>query len=83
MLLANVEPTLRITATTEPDAAGFRQFTLTTEREDELGEPLLRSLAPSYRLRSLSRVQSTLEDVFLAATRRSWDVRTEDLRKNK
>jgi len=83
VLLANVEPTLRITATTEPDAAGFRQFTLTTEREDELGEPLLRSLAPSYRLRSLSRVQSTLEDVFLAATRRSWDVRTEDLRKNK
>ncbi len=81
-LLASIEPSLKISSETADDALGFRRLTLTTER-DEIGEPLLRSLADhSYRLRSFSRKQSTLEDVFLAATRRSWDVRSEDLRKS-
>lgn len=82
-LLTSVEPTLKITAESAPDAAGFRHLTLTTERDDELGETLLAALsAQKFRLRSLSRAHSTLEDVFLAATRRSWDVRSEDLRKS-
>ncbi len=81
-VLAAVEPTLQVTAQGEPDAEGFRRLTLSTERDAELGEPLLRSLsAPPYRLRSLSRAHPTLEDVFLAATRRSWDVKSSDLRK--
>ena len=81
-VLAAVEPTLQITAQGEPDADGFRRLTLSTERDAELGEPLLRALAaPPYRLRSLSRAHPTLEDVFLAATRRSWDVKSSDLRK--
>lgn len=82
-LLATIEPTFTVTAESEPDAAGFRRITLTTDSDAELGEPLLRTLTPTYRLRSLNRGQSTLEDVFLAATRRSWDVRTEDIRKRK
>ncbi|HWL15722.1 MAG TPA: ABC transporter ATP-binding protein [Opitutus sp.] len=74
-LLATVEPTLRITAESEPDAQGFRRLTLASDCEEELGEPLVRALtSPPYRLRSLSRTHSSLEDVFLAATRRSWDV---------
>ncbi|ACB73378.1 ABC transporter ATP-binding protein [Opitutus terrae] len=74
-LLAAIEPTLRISAESATDAAGFRRVTLTTDREDEIGEPLLRALtAQNFRLRSFSRAHSTLEDVFLAATRRSWDV---------
>jgi ABC-2 type transport system ATP-binding protein len=83
-LLAGVEPTLRISSTGEPDADGFRQIALTTELSTELGEPLLRALTAGggFRLRSLSRAHPTLEDVFLAATRRSWDVKAEDLRKN-
>jgi ABC-2 type transport system ATP-binding protein len=81
-LLASVEPTLKVTAETEPDVHGFRHLTLTTERDDELGESLLNALATqNIRLRSLNRAQSTLEDVFLAATRRSWDVRSDDLKK--
>ncbi|MBI4623832.1 MAG: ABC transporter ATP-binding protein [Verrucomicrobia bacterium] len=73
-LLATVDPTLQITAQGEPDADGFRQVTLRTDRDDELGELLLRALlAMNMRVRALSRAQPTLEDVFLAATRRSWD----------
>ncbi|HNC24983.1 MAG TPA: ABC transporter ATP-binding protein [Opitutaceae bacterium] len=81
-LLMAVEPTLQISAQGEPDADGFRRLTLTTERDDDLGEALLRALTlPGYRLRGLSRAHPTLEDVFLAATRRSWDVKTTDVRK--
>ncbi|MCX6944960.1 MAG: ABC transporter ATP-binding protein [Verrucomicrobiota bacterium] len=81
-VLAALEPTLQIRTQGEPDADGFRRITLTTERDAELGEPLLRALAPpAFRLRALSRAHPTLEDVFLAATRRSWDVTTAELRK--
>ncbi len=72
--LTAVEPTLTITSQAEPDADGFRRLILTTDRYDELGESLLQTLlSQKLRVRSLSRTHSTLEDVFLAATRRSWD----------
>ncbi len=75
LLLAQIDPSLQVSATGDPDADGFRRLTLTTETNDELGESLLRALAAQpFRLRALSRVNPTLEDVFLAATRRSWDV---------
>lgn len=72
--LASVDPSLRVTSEAEPVLDGFRRVTLTTDREDELGETLLRTfLAQGLRVRALSRAHPTLEDVFLAATRRSWD----------
>ena len=74
-LLAAVEPSLRLTATGEPDALGFATLTMTTASDEALGEALLRTLAGAgLRVRALSRAHPTLEDVFLAATRRSWDV---------
>jgi ABC-2 type transport system ATP-binding protein len=78
-VLASVTPDLKITADeavgTETAAlGGFRALRLTTSRDEELGETLLRALlAKNYRVRALSRAHPTLEDVFLAATRRSWD----------
>ena len=72
--IQTVDPSLRVTDQTEPDGDGFRRITLTTSRDDELGETLLRTLlAKDLRVRALSRTHPTLEDVFLAATRRSWD----------
>ena len=72
--LTEIDASFRVTAQTEPDAAGFRRLTATTSRDDDLGEALLQTLvAQGARVRALSRTQPTLEDVFLAATRRSWD----------
>ncbi len=72
--LAAVDPALSVRSETEPGADGFRGVTLATETPEELGEALLRALlAQDLRVRSLSRAHPTLEDVFLAATRRSWD----------
>jgi ABC-2 type transport system ATP-binding protein len=73
--LAAVDDSFHVSAVGEPDPAGFRRITVTTHREGELGESLLAALlARNFRVRSLSRDNPTLEDVFLAATRRSWDV---------
>jgi ABC-2 type transport system ATP-binding protein len=81
-LLAAIDPTLTVSFEGEPDSEGFRKLTLSTENDRDLGESLLRTLSSqTYRLRALSRTHSTLEDVFLAATRRSWDVKSSDLRK--
>jgi ABC-2 type transport system ATP-binding protein len=73
-VLAGFGHSLKLTVEGKPDADGFRTVTLVTQRDDQLGEPLLQALlAENLRVRSLSRAQPTLEDVFLAATRRSWD----------
>lgn len=81
-LLAGIDPSLQLAATGPADAQGFVSATLSTAREDDLGEALLRAFAAAgLRVRALSRTHPTLEDVFLAATRRSWDVRSEQLRK--
>ncbi len=75
--LATVDETLLSTAIGEPDADGFRRIKLTTTRDGEMGESLLATLlSRGFRVRALSRDNPTLEDVFLAATRRSWDVVT-------
>jgi ABC-2 type transport system ATP-binding protein len=82
-LLAEVEPTLALESVRGPDADGFHHATLITTRDLELGEPLLQALgARSYRIRSLNRAHPTLEDVFLAATKRSWDIIDVQDRKN-
>lgn len=72
--LTAIDPSLQVAASGEPGADGFRKISLSTTRPDELGETLLGALlARGLRVRALSRVNPTLEDVFLAATRRSWD----------
>lgn len=75
--LRTLEPTLRIEGEPEPDGSGFQRIHVTTECDADLGEQLLKLLAKEgRRVRALSRAHPTLEDVFLAATRRSWDVVT-------
>ncbi len=73
-VLARVDADLRVETEGERGADGFRRVELSAAHESELGEGLLRELAAAgFRVRALSREHPTLEDVFLAATRRSWD----------
>ncbi len=77
--LKAIEPTLKVAALGDCGADGFCAATLTTESPEDLGERLLAALPGlGYRVRSLGRTQPSLEDVFLAATRRSWDARLPD-----
>ncbi len=81
--LREIEPTLRVGTLGDCAPDGFCVATLVTESAADLGEKLLTALpALGYRLRSLARIQPSLEDVFLAATRRSWDARLPDKPQN-
>ncbi len=75
-LLSRVEPSLKITEESSPDAAGFVSIHLTTNRDDSIGEELLKALTTEghFRVRALAQVHPTLEDVFLAATKRTWEI---------
>lgn len=67
-------PGCEISRIGEPGPDGFRTALLLTAEERELGEALIAAcLGRGLRLRAISRAHPTLEDVFLAATRRSWD----------
>jgi len=77
--LKAIEPTLKVASLGDCGADGFCTATLVTGSTADLGEQLLAALpALGYRVRSLGRTQPSLEDVFLAATRRSWDARLPD-----
>lgn len=81
MLLPEIESTLQLASEekSEPlagDPFGFREVSLTTSADNDLGEAILHKLmAGGFRVRALTRTQPTLEDVFLAATKRSWDAK--------
>jgi ABC-2 type transport system ATP-binding protein len=75
-VLAQINDTLTITSETAPPADGFASYVLNADTDEDFSESLLKTLARDdrFRLRALSRAQPTLEDVFLAATKRSWDI---------
>jgi len=73
-LLAEIDSTLQIATQAEPNVDGFARVTLRTGVEQERGEAILRTLlGGGLRVRTLTRAHPTREDLFLAATRRSWD----------
>jgi ABC-2 type transport system ATP-binding protein len=73
--LALVSPDLLVDEEGLPGADGFRRIRLSATSDRDWGEALLGALSrrPELRLRSLARREATLEEVFLAATRRSYD----------
>src|SRR5471030_1205240 len=73
-LLGTIDPGLSVASEGPADALGFRTIKLRTINDDDVGEAILRAcISEGMRVRALSRAHPTLEDVFLAATRRSWD----------
>lgn len=72
----SVDRDLTLEWETRAKANGFHALTLVSPGQTDLGEDLIRVLTstPSLRLRSISRRTPTLEEVFMAATRRSWEI---------
>ncbi len=84
LLLLDIEASAKIANLAEPGPDGFGVVTLTTRDETDIGERLLQELPRhGYRVRALSRSLPSLEDVFLAATRRSWDARVGEAAANR
>ena len=78
-VLADLDASIKVAGVSDCAPDGFCVVMLTTETESDLGERLLQALPTrGYRLRAVNRSLPNLEDVFLAATRRSWDARAPD-----
>lgn len=72
--LLKVCPSVRIEAVGPVSATGHREFLLETDRDSTEPEDLMHALAdPKLGLSEFSRQRATLEDIFMAATKRSWD----------
>ena len=79
--IANVVTDFEVDQYAEADATGFSKVTIRIQGVHDYGESLFQSLASrsNLRVRSLRMRQAPLEDVFLAATRRSWETLESDL----
>ena len=79
--LATVASGLKIERTSERDTDGFANVTIQIEGKHDYREKLFKALSekPELRPRSLTAKKAPLEDVFLAATRRSWEEIDESL----
>lgn len=81
--LKNVASNLDVAQYTEADERGFSKVTIRIPGRHDYGEMLFSCLSdnPLIRTRSLRMREAPLEDVFLAATRRSWETLDTDLTK--
>jgi len=73
--LKTVSTELDVTQFEEPDKRGFSKVSIRIPGSHDYVEKIFSCLAgnPLIRARSLRKRQAPLEDVFLAATRRSWE----------
>lgn len=74
--IADLIPDCRLEPTTPADREGFRIYKLCTDQSEDYSEDLIQRLSnqPGIRLAGINRVRPNLEDLFLAATRRNWEI---------
>lgn len=79
--LAPVDSSLEVRQCGPIDGDGYWEAEIRLQGRRDCGERLFQTLArqPELRPRSLQRRQASLEEVFLAATRRSWETVDPDL----
>ena len=77
--MESINPRLSLLSEGSCDLTGLRKITLTGPWDAHFGENLIAEMAgqPKIRLFSLVHQEPTLEDIFLAATKRSWEVLSE------
>ncbi len=73
--LAKLDDSLEITGNGNADTEGFSEIQIKGAANQNQSENILQHLTniPNLRVRALNKHKPTLEEVFLAATKRSWD----------
>jgi ABC-2 type transport system ATP-binding protein len=78
-LLASIDPSLKRLKTESADEDGYHEVVVDAGGSSDFGAEIIRLVAgcDGVKVRQCTRRESDLEDVFLAATKRSWDVSLE------
>ncbi len=61
------------------NSEGFASYALKTKKREPLGDILIKELSSKMSVREVYLSRPTLEDIFMAATRRSWEERRESI----
>lgn len=74
-ILPSIHASLKRVGTEPADEEGFHLVKLAAESPDDLGHAIISAIVsqPCLKLKECYRNEPDLEDVFLAATKRSWD----------
>lgn len=74
-VLSTVCPDAEIDSASEPDSDGYYDYILKTDENSDLGQTLIREFSKDsrYGLREVFFKKPSLEEIFMAATRRSWE----------
>ncbi|MCG8525230.1 MAG: ABC transporter ATP-binding protein [Opitutales bacterium] len=75
LILEDIHPELKRIGTEPADEDGFHEIWVSSDTKEDFGETIISKVAsnPKLNLQQCFRRDSDLEDVFLAATKRSWD----------
>ena len=74
-VLREIDSEMEVSALLEKDKEGFHDISVKTLDRSITGEQLLTAILKrdSWRVREITEVQASLEEIFLAATKRSWE----------
>jgi len=74
-VLRKLDRQMEVAALVEVDEEGFHDISVKTQDRSITGELLLTAILKrdSWRVREITEVQASLEEIFLAATKRSWE----------
>jgi len=78
--IKSVSPKLSIRSNESFPGTATNRVTLNGPSNREIGEQLITHFSglPNFKLRSMHSQEATLEDIFLAATKRSWEIQAND-----
>lgn len=78
-MLGRICSGVEIVSETKPDSAGYYDYILSTDENSDLGCTLIREFSKdsALGLREVYHKKPSLEEIFMAATRRSWEQTSE------
>lgn len=78
-MLGRICSGVEIVSESKPDSAGYYDYILSTDENSDLGSTLIREFSKdsALGLREVYHKKPSLEEIFMAATRRSWEQTSE------
>lgn len=78
-MLGRICSGVEIVSESKPDSAGYYDYILSTDENSDLGCTLIREFSKdsAFGLREVYHKKPSLEEIFMAATRRSWEQTSE------
>lgn len=80
-IISKIEGNFSLESFSRPDADSYADFSLKTSSRDSLGAKIVSTFSsePNFELRKVNLKVPSLEDIFMVATRRSWELTRDNM----